>query len=85
MPHCITIRNLLVMTFFSKNWIVHNAPQFVRVSGKDIMDQLVGNDMLDHELGCNILWRQNQVDLESNHALPYLNHRHILEFDFSVR
>lgn len=33
------------------------------------MDQLVGNDMLDHELGCNILWEPGRSGVKPRFAI----------------
>ena len=82
------------MKHLSRNWILHNDPRFIRVTGEEIKDQLLGDAMVDHELGCIILvdhelgciilQRQKQLDHESNPDVQYLNHRHILEVDFST-
>lgn len=66
----------------ARNWIVHTDPRLIRITGTDIMQQLVGNGMLDHELGSIIIRRQTQQDYEASLDTPYLNHRHIFECDF---
>lgn len=63
---------------------MHTEPRLIRVTEADITHQLVRNGMLDHELGSILVRRQNQLDRESSSDTPYLNHRHILECDFST-
>lgn len=46
----------------ARNWIVHSAPRLIRITGADIVQQLVGNNMIDHEVGSILIRRQGQLD-----------------------
>lgn len=68
----------------ARNWILHADPRLVKITGHEIIDQLVRNGMLDHELGSILIRRQSQLDAEASLDTPYLTHRHLLECDFST-
>ncbi|XBI37038.1 hypothetical protein VPH35_122456 [Triticum aestivum] len=67
----------LPVKHIARNWIVHNDPRLVRISRKDLQEQLLGAAILDHELGCVILRRlkhplSSDCDHDHDHELGCL-------------
>ncbi|XBJ03303.1 hypothetical protein VPH35_022490 [Triticum aestivum] len=76
--------NQLNFMYLMRNWILHAIPRLVKVTGHEIIQQLVRNGMIDHELGSILIRRQSQLDADSSMGTPHLTHSHLLECDFSV-
>lgn len=70
------------------NFIVHEVPRFIRISGYVIRDPLVGGNMIHYE---QTNWCRcfsvsfAQLDFEAESECPYLSWRHPIEPEFSVR
>ncbi|XBH69523.1 hypothetical protein VPH35_097373 [Triticum aestivum] len=67
----------------SRNFLVHENPRFIRITGLALKQQLVGDVLIDHELMSVIIRRYCQADQEANKHSPYLTWRHPLEPEFS--
>ncbi|XBH62134.1 hypothetical protein VPH35_116426 [Triticum aestivum] len=61
-----------------RNWIVHRVPDLIRITGHDIVQQLIGTHMIDHEVGSILIRWHGQLDSEARLDTPYLTHRHLL-------
>lgn len=86
-----SVSELLVQFFatassaeLSRNFLVHENPRFLRITGVALKQQLVGDASIDHELMSVILRRYCQADQEADKESPYLTWRHPLEPEFST-
>ncbi|XP_048554668.1 uncharacterized protein LOC125535641 [Triticum urartu] len=68
----------------SRNFLVHENPRFLRITGAAMRMQLVQDEPIDHELMLVIIRRYCQADQEANKHSPYLTWRHPLEPEFST-
>lgn len=68
----------------SRNFLVHENPRFLRITGVTLKEQLGSGTMVDHELMSVILHRYCQANQEAYEESPYLTWRHPLEPDFST-
>lgn len=90
-PPTPAVTDLLVEFFatssahhLSRNFLVHEKPRFIRISGVTLKEQLVGDAAIDHELMSIIICRYTQVDQEADKESPYLSWRHPIEPEFST-
>ncbi|KAM3244997.1 hypothetical protein ACQJBY_056373 [Aegilops geniculata] len=72
-------------TELAGNFIVHEEPRFIRITGSVIRDQLAGNNIIGHELMSIIFRHFAQLDCEAETENPYLRWRHPIEPEFSCR
>ncbi|XBH70439.1 hypothetical protein VPH35_098099 [Triticum aestivum] len=63
---------------FLLNWIVHRVLGLIRITGHDIVQQLIGAHMIDHEVGSILIRWHDQLDSEARLDTPYLTHLHLL-------
>lgn len=66
------------------NFLVHEEPRFIRITGFVIRDQLVGNNLIGHELMSMLLRRFAQLGCQAETENPYLSWRHPIEPEFST-
>ncbi|XP_045085569.1 uncharacterized protein [Aegilops tauschii subsp. strangulata] len=90
-PPTPAVKDLLVEFFatssahhLSRNFLVHEKPRFIRISGVTLKEQLVGDAAIDHELMSIIIRRYSQADQEADKESPYLSWRHPIEPEFST-
>ncbi|XP_040254443.1 uncharacterized protein [Aegilops tauschii subsp. strangulata] len=63
--------------------ITHTCPRFITLSSEAIADQLVGSDIIDHELFSLLIRRIRQIDQEILYPHDSSPCRHYLEPDFA--
>lgn len=63
---------------------MHENPRFLRITGLALKQQLVEDELIDHEMMSVIIRRYSQSDQEADKHSPYLTWRHPLEPEFSV-
>lgn len=68
----------------SRNFLVHEEPRFVRITGYAIRDQLVGNRLIGHELMSLVFRHFDQLDCQAETESPCLSWRYPIEPDFST-
>lgn len=86
-----SVSQLLVDSFatassqhLSRNFLVHENPRFIRITGVALKEQFVEDVAIDHELMSVILRRYSQADQETDQESPYLTWWHPLEPEFST-
>ncbi|XBJ07279.1 hypothetical protein VPH35_012832 [Triticum aestivum] len=71
-------------TELSRNFLVHENPRFLWITGLELKQQLVEDELIDHEMMSVIIRRYSQSDQEADKHSPYLTWRHPLEPEFST-
>ncbi|KAM3372221.1 hypothetical protein ACQJBY_019219 [Aegilops geniculata] len=66
----------------SGNFVVHEEPRFVRITGYATGDQLVGNRLIGHDLMSLVFRHFDQLDCQAETESPYLSWRYPIEPDF---
>lgn len=67
-----------------RNFLVHENPRFLRITGSALKSQVVEDELIDHEVMSVIIRRYCQSDQEADKHSPYLTWRHPTEPEFST-
>ena len=67
-----------------RNFLAHENPRFLRITGSMLKCQLVEDELIDHEVMSVIIRRYCQSDQEADKHSPYLTWRHPIEPEFST-